>query len=68
MTPSGRGYYILDGYGRLWGTGDALPLKAHYDLHIGEDWAREFELTTMGRDITCSTSMVIFTPVVMQPL
>jgi hypothetical protein len=48
MTPSGRGYYVLDSYGRLWKTGDAQPLEAHYSLHIGEDWARDFELTGDG--------------------
>ncbi len=49
ITSSGRGYYILDDYGRLWGTGDAQPLTANYPFHIGEDWARDFALTEDGK-------------------
>ncbi len=42
------GYYVLDAYGRVYNGGGAPPISPNYTPHIGEDWARDFELTDDG--------------------
>lgn len=45
LRRDGKGYYVLDKYGRVHAGGNAPALKANYNLHMNEDWARDFELT-----------------------
>ncbi|MBN1249352.1 MAG: hypothetical protein JXC32_16955, partial [Anaerolineae bacterium] len=48
VQPDGTGYYVLDAYGRVHNGGGAPPISPNYDHHLGEDWARDFELTDDG--------------------
>lgn len=48
-TADGRGYYVLDAYGRVHHGGNAAPIPPNYEIHDGEDWARDFELTEDGK-------------------
>ncbi len=47
-SADGRGYYVLDAYGRVHAGGGASPIAPNYSLHLNEDWARDFELTEDG--------------------
>jgi hypothetical protein len=49
LTKDGKGYYVLDRYGRVFNAGNAQALLPNYAPHIGEDWARDFALTEDGR-------------------
>lgn len=48
LTADQSGYYVLDTYGRLHSGGSAPAIAPSYSPHVGEDWARDFDLTLDG--------------------
>ena len=49
LRRDGTGAYILDAYGRVWNAGSAPLLTPNYAYHVGENWARDVELTDDGK-------------------